>query len=392
MLLSAISLSCPSSEDGAVTWGRLPDLPNPTSVSEYSSAPLGVSAPFTGLLGESLIVAGGCNFPDKPVSEGGVKRFYDEIWALDLSKSDSDWRVVGHLLKAVAYGGSVTTPSGIVCLGGNDSGQSYRDCFSLSWNQNKSEVVVHPLQSLPCAVDNSSAAYSDNRVFVAGGNVDGRPSRALLCGELSPDGKRIVWRTMQDFPGPARVQPVLAAIGSGNDLRLCLAGGFQPGDNSTPPRLPSEVLVWQDGRWTEVTELPALSDGSPRTLTGGCATAMSDRYALFFGGVNHDCFLDAVDRPRRIVEAEASGDSLTVARLKDEGKEYLRHDVSWYRFNDDLWSYDILEGVWKCLGVNESLARAGAGAVMCGNNLFVVCGELKPGIRSPRVSIVVVQE
>lgn len=390
MLLSAVSLcgSCSSQKDGSVTWSRLPDLPNPTSVSEYSSVPLGVSAPFTGVLGESLIVAGGCNFPDKPVAEGGTKRFYDDIWALDLSKIDSGWKVVGHLPKAVAYGSSVTTPSGIVCVGGNDSGQNFSECYSLRWNADRTEVITYPLRSLPCAVDNSSAAYSDNRLFVVGGNVDGRPSRALFCGELSLDGDRIEWNRMQDFPGSARVQPVLAAIGSGKELRLCLAGGFQPGDNRTPPRLPSEVLVWQDGRWDSVAELPALPDGSPRTLTGGCAVAMYGRYALFFGGVNHDRFNDAVDRPRRIVEAEASGDSLTVARLREEGKEYLRHDVSWYRFNDDLWSYDIIGGEWKCLGSNESLARAGAGAVMRGNNLFVVCGELKPGIRSPRVSVV----
>lgn len=394
MILSAVSAlgSCSFTKDGSVSWGRLPDLPNPASVSEYSSTPLGVSAPFTGILGGSLIVAGGCNFPDKPVADGGTKRFYDEIWALDLSDCDSGWKVVGRLPKAVAYGSSVTTLSGIVCMGGNDSRQSYRECFSLRWNADKSEVVSHPLQSLPCTVDNSSAAYSDNRVFVAGGNIDGLPSRALLCGELSLDGERIEWSRMPDFPGPARVQPVLAAIGAGKDLKLCLAGGFQPGDNSTPPQLPSEVLVWKDGQWTAETELPALPDGSPRTLTGGCTAAMSDRYALFFGGVNHDCFYAAVDRPRRIAEAEASGDSLTVARLKDEGKEYLRHDVSWYRFNDDLWSYDIIDGEWKCLGANDALARAGAGAVMYGNNLFVVCGELKPGIRSPRISVVMINE
>lgn len=191
MLLSTIILSgsCSSPKIGPVMLGRLPDLPNPSSVSEHSSAPLGVSAPFTGILGMSLIVAGGCNFPDKPVADGGTKRFYDEIWALDLSGGDSCWKVVGRLPNAVAYGCSVTTPSGVVCIGGNDSARSYRECFSLRWNADGTEVVVFPLQPLPCTVDNSSAAYSDNRVFVAGGNIDGLPSNALLCGEMNPAEK-----------------------------------------------------------------------------------------------------------------------------------------------------------------------------------------------------------
>lgn len=372
--------------------GRLPDLPNPPSVSEHSPAPLGVSAPFTGILGMSLIVAGGCNFPDKPVADGGTKRFYDEIWALDLSGRDSCWKVVGRLPNAVAYGCSVTTPSGVVCIGGNDSARSYRECFSLRWNADGTEVVVFPLQPLPCTVDNSSAAYSDNRVFVAGGNIDGLPSNALLCGEMNSCGEGVVWNEMPGFPGPARVQPVLAAIGSGDALRLCLAGGFQPGDNSTPPQIPSDVLVWGDGVWAAKTALPTLPDGSPRTLTGGCATSMCDRYALFFGGVNFECFRAAVDRPILMAEAEAAGDSLTIAKLRDEGKKYLRHDIAWYRFNDDLWSYDIIDDVWKFLGSDESLARAGAGAVMCGDSLFVVCGELKPGIRSPQVSVIMFNE
>ena len=48
--------------------------------------------------------------------------------------------------------------------------------------------------------------------------------------------------------------------------------------------------------------------------------------------------------------------------------------------------------MWKFLGSDESLARAGAGAVMCGDSLFVVCGELKPGIRSPQVSVIMFNE
>ena len=51
------------------TWNKLPDLPGMAD-----TASLGVSAPFVGISNGILLVAGGCNFPDKPVTEGGAKR------------------------------------------------------------------------------------------------------------------------------------------------------------------------------------------------------------------------------------------------------------------------------------------------------------------------------
>lgn len=50
-----------------INWTKLPDLPGAAD-----TASLGVSAPFAGIHNGVLIVAGGCNFPDKPVTEGGA--------------------------------------------------------------------------------------------------------------------------------------------------------------------------------------------------------------------------------------------------------------------------------------------------------------------------------
>ena len=60
-----------------INWTKLPDLPGAAD-----TASLGVSAPFAGIHNGVLIVAGGCNFPDKPVTEGGAKRYYSEIFVL----------------------------------------------------------------------------------------------------------------------------------------------------------------------------------------------------------------------------------------------------------------------------------------------------------------------
>ena len=98
-----------------INWNKLPDLPGMAD-----TASLGVSAPFTGISNGMLLVAGGCNFPDKPVTEGGAKKYYSDIFALDLSNPASGWKKAGNLPFPVAYGATVTTPDGIICIGGNN--------------------------------------------------------------------------------------------------------------------------------------------------------------------------------------------------------------------------------------------------------------------------------
>ena len=49
----------------------------------------GVSACFAGTAGNSLVMAGGCNFPDTPAAEGGRKRYYQGIYACLLYTSDA---------------------------------------------------------------------------------------------------------------------------------------------------------------------------------------------------------------------------------------------------------------------------------------------------------------
>lgn len=45
----------------------------------------GVSACYAGVHNGMLMMAGGCNFPEVPASEGGKKRFYRGIYVADAS-------------------------------------------------------------------------------------------------------------------------------------------------------------------------------------------------------------------------------------------------------------------------------------------------------------------
>ena len=129
---------------------------------------LGVSACYAGIYQGELLIAGGCNFPETPAAEGGKKKFYQGIYAADAS-ADSVfvWRKVGQLPVAAAYGVSVSTPRGIVCVGGSNENGSLSAVYRLSLSDDKQAVIVDTLPSLPCTMDNMSGSVVDYTLFVA---------------------------------------------------------------------------------------------------------------------------------------------------------------------------------------------------------------------------------
>lgn len=175
-----------------INWTKLPDLPGAAD-----TASLGVSAPFAGIHNGVLIVAGGCNFPDKPVTEGGAKRYYSEIFVL----LPEGWKEIDRLPRPVAYGATVSTPEGIVCIGGNNSDSSLVEVSRISYNPTKGEVTVCALPSLPSPMDNLSAAFTGQEIYVAGGNENGQPCHTFLRLNLANIEKG--WEQLPDFPGAA---------------------------------------------------------------------------------------------------------------------------------------------------------------------------------------------
>lgn len=408
-LLAGCQPASPSKEKNMekLTWEKLPDLPGaPVSLSAAETAAadlpvsLGVSAPFTGLHKGKLWVAGGCNFPHKPATEGGSKRYYADIFSLDLATSAA-WQWVGRLPYPAAYGAAVSTPAGLICIGGNNSDSSLVRVARLTWNETAGALETTLLTALPAPMDNLSAAAYENKIYVAGGNVNGCAAHTFLCLDLDQPEKG--WEKLPDFPGPARVQPALAAQQSPAGPRIYLAGGFQPIRQGEAPVVPTDVWAYDPKAriWAKEADLPpvenravaaagsslsALRSVSPRTLTGGSLVAEAGRHLLLAGGVNYDCFLAAIDRPRQIQEAEAAGNKARLDSLQAEAKAYMHHPAAWYRFNRSLLRYDTFTKTWENLGDYEQVARAGAGAVCEGKTLIIVNGELKPGIRTPEVN------
>ena len=89
--------------------------------------PVGFAGAFAGVSNDALLVAGGANFPQQLPWEGGQKKWYDTVYVA--RRPTGAWRR-GQATPPLGYGVSVSTPHGLICIGGGDAQRHYRDVFS----------------------------------------------------------------------------------------------------------------------------------------------------------------------------------------------------------------------------------------------------------------------
>ena len=319
----------------------------------------GVSACYCGVINGYLYIAGGCNFPDKPVAEGGKKRFYKAIYAAKLNAEGNrlEWKTVGQMPQPAAYGVSVTYENSLILVGGNNETGGLTTAIRL--RPTATGMQQETLPSLPHALDNMAGAVVGHILYVVGGNCEGVATQKVWSLDLKNTAKE-GWKEEPSIPGIARVQPIAAALAG--DL-LGVWGGFAPKTDSKAAQLAMNGASYNAGCGTW-TALPVPTDALGEEVFTGGATAIAtpQKGVVVVGGVNKDVFLAAINK-------------------LPEG--YLLHEPEWYRFNSRVLCYR--DGTWTQLLQHPSVARAGCALAYWDGWVYVVGGELKPGIRTPEI-------
>jgi len=133
-----------------------------------------------------------------------------------------------------------------------------------------------------------------------------------------------------------------------------------------------KTLEWKETAPTTIYSSPYKgevgrgSGARPYAIVGSCATPCGYSHILFFGGVDHDIFLSAI---------QGRQDSL-----------YLRHEPAWYKFRQDVLAYHTITDSWTTIPGDSLLARAGAALTPFSGGWFYSGGETMPGIRSAQIS------
>lgn len=320
----------------------------------------GVSACYAALYNDTLYITGGCNFPEKPVTEGGTKRYYKGIIKTTVNgQQTTDWERAGEIPMSSAYGANIQCDNRWIIAGGMNENGSTKKVVCINLDDNCS---TENLPDLPYAIDNTSGAAANGKIFVVGGNADGKASNMVFVLDLNNVNEG--WKMLAVMPSRGRVQPVCAAT----EDALFLWGGFSPADES------GEAVAYSDGMrydfntdtWTTLPDV--VVDGEKMTFTGASMTLV-DGTLFVAGGVNRKIFTDAI-----------SGRYELVAKA-----DYMHKEPEWYKFNQHLMAYDIEKGSWEAIDTDKNYARAGALLLSSKNGLFYICGELKPGIRTPEI-------
>lgn len=254
ILLTTLALAGLQCRAGTIESRQLPPLPDTP----------GLAGAFVGSSQDALIVAGGANFPGEPPWDGGAKVWRDQIYVLPAP--DAAWQPGGRLNHPVAYGVSISTERGLLCLGGCDDQQTYRDAFFLTWNGR--EIEQTPFTPLPEPLANAAGVQIDSRVYLVGGQPESNP----LAGPASPGFYVIdladdqpAWRSLPTWPGPGRFLPVVAT--DGRSLYLF------SGAHRTPPQSMSDfpLSYLQDAyrydpeanQWRRLADLPRPNAAAP---------------------------------------------------------------------------------------------------------------------------------
>lgn len=353
------------------------------SVSYASLPPLavggqGVSAAYAGDAHGTLLVAGGCNFPDAPAALGGAKRYYDTIFRLD--EQAGTWKPCGRLPQAAAYGVSASTPDGLIIAGGTDGQHSLDAVYLVTYRDGLAHCKSLP--ALPVALDNMAGAYGEGYLYIAGGQSNGVPSQAAF--RLKVEGGK-GWEALPDVPGAARLQPAAVVQTAATGSRFYLLGGFTPATAESDGAVCTDGVQYdpKTGQWHAVAQILPQGEAMPRALVGAVAIASGCAHIVCMGGVDAGIFTEAINRDRTLRAQGATQEAIDAA-----GREYLSHPAAWYSFNDRLVIYHTITDTWVTESQSPLLARAGAALVPHDGRWVLVGGEEMPGVRSAGVTAV----
>jgi N-acetylneuraminic acid mutarotase/MFS family permease len=321
--------------DDVFQWRQLASVPDR----------IGFAGAFAGVTNDVLLVAGGANFPERLPWEGGRKQWYDSVFVLD--QPEGSWQVAGTLPRPLGYGISISTANGLICIGGGDAHQHYRDVFRLEWTEGRLRTVSLPPLPRPCAF--GSGALLGNTVYVAGGLE--RPDatetmKTFWSLELAhlEDG----WREREPWPGRERMLAVPAA-GAGSFF-LISGTRLDPGPQGKPVReYLTDAYRYTPGEgWRRIADVPraVVAAASPAPVRG-------EAQVLVLGG--------------------------------DDGTDvHFQPPEKHPGFSRTVLAYSIDNDSWEPVGTLP-FSRATVPLVSW-RGLHVVCnGEASPGIRSPEV-------
>lgn len=331
---------------------------------------LGYAGMYGGKIGDVILAMGGANFPDGKPWEGGRKVWSDHIFLYKEGK----WKISEFRIpEAMGYGASVPVNKGILCIGGNNGNGVSDKVFLVAVNPETDKITVQPYPSLPVPLANLAAIRKGNSIYVIGGNDDSKSYNSLF--KLDFDSGRS-WEKLEAMPGPGRSFHSVAIQETSLSEKLFVFGGRSINKEKSTSLLSSYTAYdFKKQHWDSLN--PINIDGKSINLMANSGFATGSMNILLFGGDTGELFtrLENLD-----LKLKKTNDSTLYSNLKKEKEEIL---TSHPGFSNLVYAFNTITGRWSIYDTIKKLPVTTL-AFADGNAIYMVSGEMKPGVRSPQ--------
>lgn len=362
-----------------IVWSKAGELPSINSESPN----LGVAGAFVGVHNNALIVAGGANFPDKMPWEGGSKVFQKKITVFSKVKGNLEpVHSNVNLPRALAYGASVSTPQGIVCVGGENEKGAQADAFLLKWNAQNRQVEFQNLPALPLSLSNALISTKNSKIYVAGGESAGKTIAVFLSLDLNNLEKG--WQRLPDVPLlVSHAAGGIQSNGEGDSFFLLGGRRKNPDGIST---FYSDCFAFDLKKNTWKNLNPIKAHGEMTGLSAATSVAVGATYLLVVSGDNGQTF----NQVERFNKAIAETKSETEKQILQAQKATLLSNHP--GFGKEVLLYNTITDQWHVLHNIPSAGQVTTTAVKWGNEIYIPSGEIRAGVRTPDIWKGIIQQ
>ena len=342
------------------------------------------SSPVTGLAGavigvhqNILIVAGGSDFPGKKPWEGGKKAYYKQIYTLTLNggEAQGQWKMQDARLPGpVAYSASASMEMGIVYAGGENEKGVTDQVFLLQWDQQKAVPVIRALAHLPGKRSNLAMVSIGKKIYAAGGENEQQAFADLMVLDLGAANPQ--WQVLAPMP-KALSHCVAVSQQKGKETCIYMIGGRARTDSGIS-QLGGSVFCYHplEDRWEQ---LPDIQEGGTKmNISAASAVPIGTEYILIAGSDDGVLFhqLETLN-----LELAHNTDSIQHQLLLEKKMGIILHHPG---FNKSVYLYHTTTGSWEKCG-ELPYAPVTTTAVKWKEQIFIPCGEIRPGTRTFRI-------
>lgn len=328
-----------------IGWSELPPLPDTA----------GRAGMFAGVSQGHLFCMGGANFPDGYPWEGGHKKWHNDIFMLEADANQ--WQQLDNLLPGgLAYGVSASYNDCIFLVGGSTATAHCDGTWLLRWRKGMLEMEEGP--RLPHPLANMAGTRVGSLLIIVGGmeTPDGEP--LSQCYGLDLDAPTKGWFALPKWSGEGRIFPVTGSFAdkfylfSGENRKRNAAGLEQRHIlQDAFCFVPEKTDHRWSGEWHRLSDLPTgMSAGA------NPAPLVADRAFLFWGGV----------------------DRLTALHSLPQTHPGIGGELLWYDPETDSWEYNEES--------KREPGRVTLPTVEWNGQTYYISGEIKPGIRTNRIT------